>query len=124
MKYSIAFLALFGCSVQAHEMTPAYPVLEQSFVEGVLQTNVKLFNRRSDINYYEISVYDNQWEPMLFATESNIVRIDYLKKKTIEIYLRSEDAGKAGWICTKSKITKGEATSVVSSRICSKIKSE
>ena len=125
MKYIIALLILLaGNSATAHEMTPAYPGLEQSIMDGVLKTKVVLFNRRSDIKFYQVSVFDQEWEPMIFATASNIIRLDYLGKKTIEIYIRSEDAARAGYICTQSKILKGEANAVVSSRICSKMVKE
>ena len=122
MKYIIAFLVLFANNAVAHEMTPAYPELEWSFVDGVVKTKVYLFNRRQDVKYYQIEVFDNQWEPLPFATESAVIMLDYLSKKTIEIYIREVDADKVGFICSKSKIIKGEAMSLVSSRICSRIK--
>jgi hypothetical protein len=122
MRYiMILMTVLFANRVYAHEMTPAYPKLEQSIMDDVLKATVVLFNRRSDVSYYQVSVFDQEWEPMIFATSSNIVRLEYLSKKTIEIYIRSEDAIRSGYICTQSKILKGEANAVVSSRICSKM---
>lgn len=113
---------VFSACASAHEMTPTYPEFNPSFVEGVYKTSISIFNRRTDVSYYSLQVYDNQWEPIPFAAETNLISLKYLEKKSIDIYLRVEDIPSAGYICTKSKILKGEATSVVSSRICSKIK--
>ncbi len=82
-----------------------------------------LFNSRKDINYYSVSVYDKDWKPVKFATESKIIQMDYLDHKDIEVYVRKTDQEKAHYICTKSKILKGKsAPALVASRICSKIK--
>jgi len=84
---------------------------------------MELFNSRNDIEYYEISVYDGDWNPVQFATESRIVNIEFLKRKTIEVYIREKDRSRAVYICSKSKIRpSNEQITIVSSRICSKIK--
>lgn len=121
MKYIIVVLiALCSTSAYSHEMVPAYPKLEQSFVDNILKAELTLFNRRSDIKYYQISVFDKEWEPMKFATSTSIIELDYLSKKKFTIYIRQKDASKAGWVCTQSKILKGETEALISSRICSK----
>ena len=49
--------------------------------------------------------------------------MDYLDHKDIEVYVRKKDQEKAHYICTKSKILKGQKVpSLLASRICSKIK--
>lgn len=125
MRYLLLFivLALGGKQVWAHEFTPAYPTLEQSYMDGVLFTKMLLFNRRQDVNYYELGVFDAQWNPIPFAATDNIVEVKYLQRKYIEIYIREKDRSRAVYICSKSKLQPdGGNITVVSSRICSKIK--
>lgn len=125
MKYLLLLivLALGGKQVWAHEFTPAYPTLEQSYMDGILVTKMLIFNRREDVNYYELSVFDGEWNPIPFAATDKIVEVKYLQRKFVEIYIREKDRPRAVYICSKSKIqTEGDMITVVSSRICSKIK--
>lgn len=106
-----------------HQFLPTYPRLEPSYVQGVLVTRMELFNSRTDVSYYEISVFDKDWKPVPFASESNILNIKYLQRKTIEIYIREQDRQRALYICSRSKhIEDKDKITIVSSRICSKIK--
>jgi|TARA_R110002020_G_scaffold141013_1_gene312639 hypothetical protein len=122
--YSKIIIALCLCSsLQAHEMTPAYPKLKSSYVEGVSVTNLKLFNRRSDVSWYEIGVFTDKWKPVPFASTTNIIEVGYNKKKLFDVYIRSRDIAKAVYICTESKVFKNkEQVTLIASRICSKIK--
>lgn len=121
--FTFIIWVLFSGQAFAHEMTPIYPKLNHSFTQGILQTQVQIFNRREDIEYYELGVFDNEWNPIPFATEYKIVKISYLERKTISIYIRERDRGRASYICSLSKIKKENVTSTsISSRICSKIK--
>lgn len=114
---------MWGSQALGHQFMPAYPKLEPSYVDGILMTKMELFNSRNDVEYYELSVYDSDWNSVPFATEERIVNIEYLKRKTIEIYIREQDRSKAVYICSKSKIRPSNIqATVVSSRICSKIK--
>ena len=82
-----------------------------------------LFNNRQDISYYALGVYDKDWKPVKFATENRIVKMQHLERKNITVYIREEDKQEALYICSKSKTLVDEAqTSIVTSRICSKIK--
>ena len=109
--------------VSSHELTPTYPELQASYMSGVLKAEMHLFNSRKDINYYQVSVYDENWNPIAFATESKIIQMDYLDHKDIEVYVRKKDQDKVQYICTKSKILKGQISpTLLASRICSKIK--
>jgi len=109
--------------VWGHEFTPTYPELKTSYFSEVLMAEMHLFNSRKDINYYQVSVYDKDWNPVQFATESKIIQMDYLAHKDIEVYVRKKDQEKAHYICTKSKILKGQKVpTLLASRICSKIK--
>lgn len=124
MRYTIAFvIAMLSGVCFAHEMTPTYPQLRNSFVDNVYVTTVSIFNRRMDVEFYEIDVFDDDWASVAFATSQRIVQIPYMEKKVIDIYIREEDKYRVRYICTRSKILQGmKTTSVVSSKICSKIK--
>lgn len=116
-------LVLFCGKAISHEMTPTYFEFEQSFVQDVLRTNVLIFNKRSDVDYYEIGVFDSEWNRVPFATNEKIVKIEYLKRKSIEIYIRESDIKRAIYICSLSKLKKESISSTsISSRICSKAK--
>ena len=125
MKYLLLLivLALGGKQVWAHEFTPAYPTLEQSYMDGILVTKMLIFNRREDVNYYELSVFDGEWNPIPFAATDKIVEVKYLQRKYIEVYIREKDRSRAVYICSKSKLqSDNDMVTVISSRICSKIK--
>lgn len=75
------------------------------------------------MTYYEISVFDGQWNPIPFAATDKIVEVKYLQRKFIDIYIREKDKSRAVYICSKSKLPPdGAMITMVSSRICSKIK--
>jgi hypothetical protein len=104
-------------------MTPAYPKLKPSYVEKVSVTTLKLFNRREDVNYYEIEVFTGEWKPVPFATKSKVIKVNLNKTKSFDVYIRSVDIKKVVYICTVSKLHPGKKQiTLVSSRICSKIK--
>jgi hypothetical protein len=121
----IILLIMCGSLASAHQMTPTYPELTYSQVSGVLKATVNIFNKREDVEYFEISVFDKDWNSITFATESRIVKIPYLRNKRVDIYIRASDKDHATYICSMSKIESNKATSSsVYSRICSKIKSK
>jgi uncharacterized membrane protein len=124
MRFCVVLLGVLTHGfIWSHELTPTYPELKTSYLSGVLKAEMHLFNSRKDISYYSVSVYDKDWNPVKFATESKIIQMDYLDHKDIEVYVRKKDQEKAHYICTKSKILKGKsAPALVASRICSKIK--
>jgi hypothetical protein len=107
----------------AHQWLPTYPELKQSYVPGVLKVDMELFNARKDVRFYELLVYDANFEPISFASTEKIVEVNYLKRKNIEIFIREQDRSRVTYICSKSKLLKGTGpATVVSSRVCSKIK--
>jgi len=125
MKYLLLFLvlALGGKQVWAHEFTPAYPTLEQSYMDGVLQTKMLLFNLRKDVTYYELDVFDKDWNKVPFAATDKIVEVKYLERKYIDVFVREKDKGRALYICSKSKLLSDNSNiTMVATRICSKIK--
>jgi len=122
MKYIIALLA-FATSAYAHEMTPTYFEIKSSYMEGMSKTKFRLFNRRSDVQYYEFSAFDKEWNPLPFATTDKLVNIEYLDIKDITIYFRDTDVKKVYYVCTTSRLLKEDVTSTaIASKICSRIK--
>jgi len=124
MKLCIALvLCLFGPQSNAHEMTPAYPVLDSTYINGVVVAKMKIFNRRQDVEYYAIEVFTEGWKPIPFATTSRVIKVPLNKSKLFDVYIRFADVNKARYICTTSKVYKGENQfALVSSMICSKIR--
>lgn len=116
-------LVMFGGQANAHQFVPTYPKFVPSFMEGILYTRMELFNKRNDAEYYEVDVFDSNWNTVTFATESKLIYVKYLQTKKINIYVKAEDLRKITYICTESRIRKEEAVAtVVSSKICSKVK--
>lgn len=121
----IAFLMAACSEAFAHEMTPTYPKLEPSHLDGVVKTTMQMFNKRDDVEYYEIGVFDKDFNPVPFVTSYNVLKIEYLGHVTFDVYIRKVDKDKAVYICSRSKLRKDNSVrTVVSSKICSKIKSE
>ena len=119
----ILFLVLVSTSATAHEWTPTYPKLKQAYVDGLLYTKMQLFNKRKEIQYYTISVHDEEWNNVPFATANKIIGVKYLAYKQVEIYIRETDKNRVTYICSTSKLLKKDfITTGVSSRICSKVK--
>ena len=124
MRYIMIAVMLSLCGyASAHQWTPTYPKLERSYVDGILQVTMELFNSRKDVKYYEILVYDSEFNPVKFAVQERIVEVQSLKRKSIDVFIREQDRDVATYVCSKSKLLKGTGTAtIVSSRICSKIK--
>lgn len=126
MKYFIYGLLvpfLLSASAIAHEMVPTYPKLKPSHIDGVVVTTMKMFNKREDVEYYEIGVFDKDFNTVPFVTSYNVIKLPYLGHVTFDVYIRKSDESKATYICSRSKLRKEDsARTAVSSRICSKIK--
>ena len=125
MRFVILLLlvSISGSSF-AHQWTPTYPKLTPSYVNGVVSTVMVLLNKRKDIRFYEMSVYDTNWKRVPFVTNDRVTNLEYLDRKRVEIFVREKDASRARYICSKSKIisTTRDKLAIPSSRICSKIK--
>ena len=123
MKRLLIAIALIASNVSAHELTPTYPEFRPSYVENVFVTTLKLWNRRDDVEYYEITVVDKNWQTIPFATIERIVKVPYLQHKNLDIYIRKNDLNKVELICTTSKLLKEDVQSTgVRSMICSRVK--
>ena len=107
----------------AHEMVPTYPKLVPSYMgENLVTTTMTMFNKRPEVEYYEFSVFTEDWKPIPFVSKYKIWKIPYLSTVTVEIYMRKETAKNAVYICSRSKLRKEDLTrTAVSSRICSRI---
>ena len=120
--YAIA-VALIYTNATAHELTPTYPKMRPSYIEDVSVTQMKMWNRREDVLYYEIGVFDEEWKPVAFASENKILQIAYLGRTTFDLYVRDSDLNRIKYICTTSKQLKQDVKSTgIKSRICSKVK--
>ena len=122
LKYFIVGL-LLALPVQAHEMVPTYPSLETSHVDGLLKTTMKMFNKRADVEYYELGVFDENFDPVPFVTAYNVFKLPYLSHTTFDIYIRAKDRNRAVYVCSRSKLRKdNNSKTAISSKICSKFK--
>lgn len=116
-------LMLVASPLYAHEMTPTYPKLSPSHLDNVYKTTMEMFNKRSDVEYYEIGVFDEDWNPIPFVTSYEVIRIRYLGHVTFDVYIRKSDVSRATYVCSISKLRKDDTTKTrIASRICSKFK--
>lgn len=125
MRFLLFFMVLILVGLgyraaSAHEMVPAYFNLKESPVENVYEATFKLFNRRDDVDYYQVLVYDKDWNNLPFASFDRVFKLEYLKRKEIKVYIQEKHIFDVTYVCTQSKLYKGEGA-YVASRICSKI---
>ena len=125
MKYIILILGMLASAVNAHEMTPTYPKLAPSSYEGIYKTTMNMFNKRADVQYYEVGVFNKDFKVVPFVTSYSVIKINYLSHVTFDIYVREEDLANAVYVCSQSKIKTEDVTrTAISSRICSKFKND
>ena len=123
LRYVLVMLLLFGHSVSAHEMVPTYPKLEPAYVDGLYKTTMTMFNKRPEVEYYEIGIFTKDWKPIKFVSNYKVYKIPYLSTVSFDIYVRSEDRYRVTYICSVSKLRKSTVPrTAVSSKICSKVK--
>ena len=109
-------------SASAHEMTPAYPEVKPSHVRDVVKAEMSLFNSREEVEFYEVDLYDKDFNRIPFKTKYKLIRINYKERKNFTVYIRKKDLFRATFICTTSKFRRGTTTrTLVSSRICSRL---
>lgn len=117
----IAWLAI--SQAVAHEMTPTYPVFVPSHIQDVARAEMHLFNKRKDVEHYEVGVFSDDWSSIPFVSSFNIYKVAYLQHVKFDVYVRTEDLPKVEYICSRSKIRGDQsATTLVSSKICSRVK--
>jgi len=115
---SFVLITLSGNAV-AHEMTPTYPTFSKSFMAGISVTTLNIFNKRKDVSYYEIGVFDDQWEPIPFVSEYTVIPMLYLDTVSFDVYVSNLSLGSVEYICSVSQV---QAGATVSSKICSRVK--
>ena len=82
-----------------------------------------IFNKRAEVEYYELGVFTKDWKPIPFVSNYKIYKIPYLSTVSVEIYIRNEDKKIITYICSMSKLRKKEITrTAIKSRICSRVK--
>lgn len=114
---------MLGGYASAHQFTPTYPKLLNTYVEGVKVINMNIFNSREEISWYSINVYDKDWNSIAFASSSKLINLEHLERKNIEIFIQDKDKDIVTYICSKSKILASvKEPAIIMSRICSKIK--
>ena len=123
MCRAVILFLLLCTSVAAHEMTPTYPKWNVSYIEGIHKTTMEMFNTRTDVKYYEIGVFDEEWKPIPFVTDYKIMKVDYLESVKFDVYINSSNKNKAEYICSLSKLRgNGETKTMVATKICSRFK--
>ena len=116
-------LVLLSSMVNAHEMTPTYPKWKNSIVDGVVKTKMEIFNKRKDVDYYEIGVFNKDFEPIPFVSSYKIIKLNYLQHIAFDIFINKEDKIRTVYVCSNSKLrTDEKVRTAISSRICSKFK--
>ena len=124
LRYVLLMLMwVVSSPVYAHEMVPTYPKLEPSYMEGLYKTSLTVFNKRPEIEYYEIGVFTEEWEPIRFVSSYKVYKVPYLSTVTFDIYIQDINKDKVTYICSVSKLRKSVANrTAISSKICSKVK--
>jgi hypothetical protein len=123
MYRSVILWVLLCSSVAAHDMTPTYPKWKMSFIPSAKMTTMQVFNKRSDVEWYQIGVFDKEWQPIPFVSRYKIINIKYLKRVEFDVYVNEENAKLAEYICTTSKLRgNDDFKPIVESKICSRFK--
>jgi len=118
----ILWLLLCG-SVAAHDMTPTYPKWKMSFIPSAQMTTMQVFNKRADVQWYQIGVFNKEWQPIPFVTRYKILNIKYLQRVKFDVYVNTENVKFAEYICSTSKLRGNDNFKpIVESKICSRFK--
>ena len=122
--YRPVILWLLLCSsVAAHDMTPTYPEWKMSFIPSAKMTTMQVFNKRQDVQWYQIGVFDKEWNQLPFVSRYKILRVKYLSRVKFDVYISDEHLDKAEYICSTSKLRGNDNFKpIVESRICSRFK--
>jgi hypothetical protein len=114
---------LWCIGASAHEMTPTYPKWVPSHMDGVWKTTMEMFNKRKDVEWYEIGVFDEKWQPVNFVTTYRLFNMPHLSRVKFDVYIATPDVAIAEYICSKSKLREiREQKTMVATRICSRFK--
>ena len=53
-----------------------------------LRLILSLFNSREEINYYEIGLFDLNWDGIPFSAVYRIIKVGYKERKNFSVYIR------------------------------------
>jgi hypothetical protein len=121
--YRAIALLLLTLPAYAHEMTPAHLKWQVSHVEGVMKAELKMFNKRRDVEFYEIGVFDKDWQPVPFVSRYKVMRMPYLSHVEFDVYVSAMDSVVAEYVCSVSKLRENsDKKTMIASRICSRFK--
>ena len=82
-----------------------------------------MFNSRKDVQFYEIGVFTELWEPIPFVTTYKILKVDYLSVVNFDVYIRTRDIEDTEYICSLSKLREnGSNLTMMATKICSRFK--
>jgi len=123
MYRSVILWVLLSSSVVAHDMTPTFPEWKMSFIPSAKMTTMQIFNKRADVEWYQIGVFDKEWNSIPFVTRYKILNIKHLQRVKFDVYVNKTNADLAEYICSTSKLRGNDNFKpIVESRICSRFK--
>ena len=123
MYRSVILLLLLCGSVAAHDMRPTYPTWSISHIPDVKVVRMELFNKRADVEWYEIGVFDVNFKPLPFVSRFRVLNIPYLTQVKFDVYVTEANSIGAEYICSISKLKASKNNMpIVSSKICSRFK--
>lgn len=123
MRILLLSLLVLSGYASAHEWTPTYPKLRMSHIQNVWVTEMKLFNGRSDIEYFDVRVFDKDMNKVPSAVIGNPVNVKYQSIEYIDVFIKNKDKNRAVYICSQSKaLATSDSKPLLYTRICSKIK--
>ena len=123
MFKSLLLLILISANTLAHEQTPTYGSWNPSHIAGVVKTEIEIFNKRNDVTYFEIGVFDQDWNMQTFVTSWNILEVKQYERKAAVIYMTEAKSLEAEYICSISKIRSSNQTqTALASQICTRLK--
>ena len=120
MHRKLALLLLLAFPAYGHQMVPSHPVLKPSHVSGILKAELELFNKRKDVEYYELGVFDADWNPIPFVSAYKVAHVRYLGHLKFDVYIRQDDKDRAEYVCSQSKLRGEDTGTLLASRICSR----
>ena len=104
-------------------MTPTYPKWKMSFIPTAKMTTMQIFNKREDVQWYQIGVFNEDWEPIPFVTRYKIVNVKHLERVRFDVYISNKNIQESKYICSTSKLRGNDNFKpIVESRICSRFK--
>ena len=123
MYRSVILWVLLSSSVVAHDMTPTYPKWKMAFIPSAKMTTMQIFNKRQDVQWYQINLFDEDWNQVPFVTRYKILKVKYLQRVKFDVYISNEYLNNAEYICSTSKLRSNDTFKpIVESRICSRFK--